>query len=512
MAMKTRVVTIFLLLIVSTSLSFAEKLPIKWGKILPEDISMKVYAADPAAPAVVLCDYGTAEVGPRTEYTRHVRIKILKNEGLRYATIELPYRSYDRYEVFTDLRAQTFNVNEKGELVKTKLRGRDIQDIPIDKRNSKRVFTFPDVQVGSIIEYTYTMRSLDLVKLREWYFQTTIPIQWSEYRVYVSKRFNYLVTFQKGHPLNMDEQQSYAERLQWLYSSRIKKARFQLMDNKNILYASPSGSVKVYFAWGESYRFVMNDVPSLHPNQEMLAFSDYFPVIKVHLYLAEGNFPFYYRPILLTANEDYDIYDRRMYHYQWISGYIVYWLPTWDEANKKWLANERLGHRMIKAFDFKPVLDKAMDANGDQMKTALGVYNYVKENVPWDGTYNMYADRDLEKVMHAKSANSGEINLLLIGLLKHAGIEVNPVLIRTRDLGRIENIYPAFHQFNHVIAQVEIAGKIIYLDATGKESSFDKLPWNVDGATGWLLKREGYKWVGVAEPEKLMIPAGLKEI
>ena len=63
-----------------------------------------------------------------------------------------------------------------------------------------------------------------------------------------------------------------------------------------------------------------------------------------------------------------------------------------------------------------------------------------------------------------------------------------------------------------MIAQVEIGGKIIYLDATGKESSFGKLPWNVDGATGWLLKREGYKWVGVTVPEKLMIPAGLKEI
>lgn len=510
--MKTRIYYMLVLWVMGAGVALAEKDPVKWGVVLPQDMNMTSYKSDPTASAVVLCDFGTAEVGPRTQYTRHVRIKILKQDGLRYANVEIPYKPYDKYEVFTGLKAQTINVNEKGELVKTKLKGRDFRDTPVDEENSIKVFSFADVKVGSIIEYSYTIRSLDLVRLKEWYFQTTIPVQWSEYRVYIPSRFNYLVTFQKGRAMDLSEQQAYAARLQWLYNTKIKKARYELIDNNNILYASPAGTVKVYLAWGESYRFVMNDMPALHPTQEMIAFSDYYPVVKVHMYLAEGHFPFYYRPILLTTREDFDIRYRRMYNYDWLTGYIVYWLPTWEEFNKKWLTNESLGHRMIKAFDYKTILDKVMDPNGDQLKTALGVYNYVKDNVPWNGSYSMSADRELDKVMHAKSANSGEINLLLIGLLKHAGIKVDPVLIRTRNLGRAENIYPAYKQFNHVIARIEIDEKTLYLDATGKDSSFGKLPRNVSGTIGWLLKREGYKWINVDSPQTGIVPVNLKEI
>jgi hypothetical protein len=63
--MKKQIFHIFLLLIVSTGFTFAGKDPIKWGKILQADVNMKVYAADPDAPAVVLCDYGSVTVGHR---------------------------------------------------------------------------------------------------------------------------------------------------------------------------------------------------------------------------------------------------------------------------------------------------------------------------------------------------------------------------------------------------------------------------------------------------------------
>ena len=57
--MKKRIHYIFLLLIISTGFTHAGNNPIKWGKILQADVNMKVYAADPNAPAVVLCDYGS---------------------------------------------------------------------------------------------------------------------------------------------------------------------------------------------------------------------------------------------------------------------------------------------------------------------------------------------------------------------------------------------------------------------------------------------------------------------
>lgn len=485
--MKKRVIYILLLLIVSTGFTVASRAPIKWGKILQGDINMKVYPSDTSASAVVLCDYGSATVGPRTEYTRIVRMKILKKEGLKYATIEIPYRYFNRYDVFTDLQAETFNVNYKGELVRSKLKNRYIKDVTIDNKHMKKVFTFSDVQVGSIVEYKYTIRSLDFVKLRNWYFQSTIPVQWSEYWVSVSTRFNYLVTFQTGAPLSLDEQKGYADRLQWLYNTKIKKARFALSESKDKLFSSPN--TDIYFAWGRSFRYLMKDMPAIKTNPNIPALEDYYSMVKVHLYLADGNFPFYYRPLLLTSKEDYDA-NENYRDYQRFMGYIVYWLPTWEEANKKWLADERFGMRLIKGFDFKPILDTVMDKGEDQMKTAHNIFDYVKNNVRWDSTYSMFADRDLDFVLKKKSASSGEMNLMVITLLRRAGIKVDPVLIRTLNMGRIENMYPEFHQFNHVIAKVEIGGKTFYLDASNN-GSFDQLPRNINGATGWVVKKEG---------------------
>lgn len=496
--MKTQKLMFMLLVVMGFSAAKAQKEPIKWGKLLPNDTSMSVYVKDPNASAVVLCDFGTADVGPRTEYTRHVRIKILKNEGIKYGYVEIPYKDYDYYDVFSGLKAQTINISPKGKLIKTK--AKDIHDISIDRYNKKKTIQFRDVKVGSIIEYSYMLRSLDLVKLRDWYFQSTIPVIWSEYRVYVSRRFNYLVTFQKGRALDYDEQKGFADQLQWLYNTRIKKAQRELMGKKYVLYESPKGTVKVYFAQGESYRFVMNDMPAFEPGKGVYSFNDYFPVVKVHLYLADGNFPFFYRRILAAAREDYDWRNSRQSYYNSFIGYVAYWLPTWDEATKRWLDSELFGRRLIKGVDAKPVLSK-IDPNAPELDKIKSIYQYVKDNVQWDGTYSMYADRDLNEVMKKKSGSSGEINLLLINLLQRAGVSVDPVILRTKDEGRPENVYPVFGQFNHVIAQVEIGGQAWFLDASGKNSSFTKLPWNVDKATGFLVTKDNYKWVDIVEPK-----------
>jgi hypothetical protein len=512
--MRSRIIFFSLLFMFGSGMAKAQRPPIKWGKILPADTSLKVYKQDTAASAVVLCDYGTVDVAPRTEYTRHVRIKILNNNGLRYAKVEIPYRYYEYYDVITELKAHTINVSPEGKMTVSRVKARNIEDVLTDRWNKKKIFSFPDVKPGSIIEYKYTIRSLDMVNLHNWYFQSTIPTLWSEYRVYISPRFDYLVTFQKGRALDNDEQKAFADRLQWLYDNRLKKVRRELMDKKYVLYESPKGTAKVYYAQGESFRFTMNDIPALKPQRSMLAFSDFYPAVKVHMYYADGYLPFFYRRILATAKEDYDWSNPLAEYLHYYRGFIAYWLPTWDEAVENWLSSDLFGNRLSKGADAKPVLETLSDPAGNQLNTIKNIYRYVKDNIQWDGTYSMYAYRSLNNVLNKKNGNSGEVNLLLISLLRQAGIKVDPVLIRTLDVGRIENVYPAFGQFNHVIAQVESGGQTLYLDATGRNSSFADLPWNVNHANGFVVNKNNYKWVEVVKTtQKFVVPAGYtKEI
>jgi hypothetical protein len=480
----------------------AHKPPMKWGKVTNDELRMDSYSYDPQAPAVILCDYGTTEVGARTEYTRHIRIKILKPGGLRYATIEVPYKSYSRFEVLTNIQAQTFNLSDKGTIIKTKVPAKDFKDEIIDNRNKKRVFTFRDVKPGSVIEYRYTIRSLDLVCLENWYFQSTIPTILSEYWVSMPLRFNYLITFQKGRELDMDEQKSFGDRIQWLYNTTVKKAQKELYKDKYLLFASPKGTAKVYLSNGETMFFKMKDIPALKPTPDMLTFSDYYPTVKAHLYYVDRSFglPFYYRTILDAAQTDYGSWTPNRLYYNRFNGYILYWLPTWEEFNQTWLKDERIGGRFIKSFDYKPIVDTTTTMDDNGLKKAETIFGYVKSNIRWNGIYSMYATNNLNKILDKKTGNSGEVNILLISLLKKAGIETDPVLVRTRNLGRIENMYPVSEQFNHIIAQVTVDGKKYYMDACAPSDTFRKLPWTVNNAYGWILKKDNYGWTEINNP------------
>jgi hypothetical protein len=475
--------------------------PIKYGKILKQDIEMTSYKAAPSASAVVLCDYGTVQVGPRTEYTRLVRIKILNEEGLKYATVEIPYRSFNQYEKVLGLKGQTFSFDTNGKIVKTKTSGGDIKEVAVDQKNKKIILSLPNAKVGSVIEYKYTIVSLDLVKLRDWYFQSDIPTIWSEYHVSVPFKFSYLVTYQKGKPLSADDQKTISSKIQWLYDNKLKKIHNDLSENDGVLYDSPSGAVTVSLIRDRTLRYVMRNMPALKAHENAFI-ADVSQQVKVHLYRAEGLFPFYWDYILETANAEYenwDVSDMRMNRNR--RGYIVYWLPTWEEMNNNWLKSDDLGLRLVKTFDYKPLLDIALQNNVSGEELAKNIFEVVKQNIKWNGEYSIYADKDFDKVIKRKEGSGSDMNMILAYLLKRAGFSTDLVLVKTKDRGRIENIYPVKDQFNHVIVQLVVDDKVWYLDTTGDSPEFGKLSDKIQGTDGWLLRKDNYGWVSLDQKE-----------
>ncbi len=505
MKAKTLIFSFIILFFSGFSNLNAQNDPIKWGILKPEDIKMTTYTADPEASAVILCDYGTVTVSYLVLYTKFTRIKILKEAGCEYAKVEIPYRPYGNYEYFSKIIAHTINVTDNGTSVKTKVTASRITDIEIDQRHHKKVITFLDVKPGSFIEYSYELYSLDIVKLTNWYFQSTIPVVWSEYRINIPDKLNYLVTFQKGRNLDYDEQEDYSKRLQYLYSNKLKDVYEGIGGNNNILYESPKKTIKVYMAHGKSLRFVMEKMPGISPKPYN---TDIFPFVKVHLYQVENPLGYSYIPPLSAANVDYEVWEKTEYNYNSGAESDTYWLPTWEEATQNWIMSEFLGNRLSEDFNAKGEMDAI--AHTDSTNILKGVYQFIKSNIKWDGTYSMYAIREFPEVLDKKSGNSGEINLLLINLLKKVGFKVNPVLIRTSELGRIENLYPEKGQFNDVIAELEINGKIIFLDATSKNDSY--LPVNVEHTTGWLLSEKGFKFVEVVNTTQEVPLVGGKQI
>src|SRR5690606_40821111 len=86
---------VFVLLIVSPIWLFAQKDPMKFGKISQEEVDLQYFEKDSSAVAVVLADYGHAYINlsiGKLIFERHTRIKILKKERSEEHTSELHSR------------------------------------------------------------------------------------------------------------------------------------------------------------------------------------------------------------------------------------------------------------------------------------------------------------------------------------------------------------------------------------------------------------------------------------
>lgn len=84
-------------------------------------------------------------------------------------------------------------------------------------------------------------------------------------------------------------------------------------------------------------------------------------------------------------------------------------------------------------------------------------------------------------------------------MLQRAGFDAAPVLVRTKDLGKPENMYPAKDQFNHVLCNIKVNGRDLFRDAATTQNDKGELPWYVKKSQGWVLKKNGYGWVDIEE-------------
>lgn len=153
-------------------------------------------AADyPNLPAVILLDEGSLEVFDNLGYstmTHRTVIKILTRSGFRFANITIPYAS--ETEV-TSIQART--IDPSGKI--TALDPKNIFDVNLypefmiysDVR--AKIFTLPAVEVGCVIEYTFTKRFSSRNYWNAWAFQQEIPTRHSRFSLKIPAEWEYRV-------------------------------------------------------------------------------------------------------------------------------------------------------------------------------------------------------------------------------------------------------------------------------------------------------------------------------
>lgn len=121
------------------------------------------------------------ESGIIVNYEVKLRTKILKPEGAKHADIDITYSEGDiekdnnSFDEITDLKVRVFSKNEKGKVEKRNINTANFVKERVNDTYVVLHVVVPDVKPGSIIEYSYKIRSPRASFLYDWAFQESIP-------------------------------------------------------------------------------------------------------------------------------------------------------------------------------------------------------------------------------------------------------------------------------------------------------------------------------------------------
>lgn len=509
----------FLIVLFSTSFSVAQYQFPKFEKIEPVDLRVKWERDYPDADAIILKDYGEVafDFNTRTKvrYTYHRRIKILTEKGLSYTQVRIPLKHANGKRTrIQKIQAATYRLNSAGKVMKADVSRRSIQESEINTSHTEISFKFPLVEVGAIIEYTYTYLTEEVRNIRRWTFQKDIPVVLSEYHTYFPGDFHYLQLSNGDLSTIKVEREPYRQRV----GGNVPTSRFSSLPNDPGGYDLSGRTVSVR---GIHSAYLAKDMPPITREPHVQSVQDYIPGVKFHL---TGNLDRVSTSQLsnLFFNRRPDSQPRKKREEQTritrksellglsrlphqLPGFKWLDIPStshkqqarnWDELNKELLRNGDFGRQIDKYESLVQRGNRIGRRHEEPERKARAIYEHVRKRMTWNGIYSLYAT-DLEDAYNSKKASGIDINFILLNMLKGSGLNAYPVIIRTRDQGSIIHMLPNLETFNHVIVAVQLPNQIALLDGLSDVVSFGMLPRNDLNLLGFVVDKEEWGWIQI---------------
>ncbi len=146
-------------------------------------------------------------------------------------------------------------------------------------------------------------------------------------------------------------------------------------------------------------------------------------------------------------------------------------LDSWSDIAKLLNNHEDFGGQRLKG-SMKDKVDELIEGIEDPLEKIEKIYNYIVFNYEWDGDLAVLTDRGIRDAFDEKEGSTADLNMMLVEMLKHAGIKASPALISTRENGKVVDGNPLAQQFNMMVAVVEIDESAIMLDASSGKRSY----------------------------------------
>lgn len=421
----------------------------EFGKVSMEELSMKECPFEKGANAMNLVreakigfNYNDFSGVFSIKTETIVRIKIFNKLGFSSSNIKIPYLSNSRYEKITDIEAFLYSLDSDGKIVKEKLERKDIFR---EKTSEKNTFDY----------ISFTFPNLNPGAVIEYRFTRT------------DKNTRFLMPW-----FFQDELPTYVSKVTLVVPTYVFMRYYVLADP-----VIKDSSFKKYE--GGLY------------NEETRAYT----MQKIHSFKVE--------PLMTSVKDNLQRVEFSLKH----SGFIEKQfkdVPSYINFQLLW--TDEFGLQFEKPIPgTEKYIDSVKRLKGlpDKMEA---VFNYVKKNVEWNGEQTFYCDDSLSACWKNKTASNAEMNLLLLNLLRKAGVPAYPLLVSSHENGSPDMNIASVSQFNgvDVVVTDSVTRRKYFLDCTQKDLSYRIPPYNVLNSFGYLIDPYKNSWMLILDPRILL--------
>jgi hypothetical protein len=342
-------ILLFFIVLISIN-AFAQTPNTEYGVFSKEELSMTHCKFDSLAEAVILCEWGKYYFDNdfTLDFHHYKRIKILKESGLHYADQTFEYNS--SYQKIENVFATVTTIDSDGKLIKTEVDKSLIHYSNVINYLSKVTISFPNVKVGSIIEFHYTI-SFTGFSMPDWLFQEVIPTVFSKITIECPEIFRY-VSIGTGCEIDKD---------------LLKK------DESQSISAFP------LCKYNHTKSYTLTNIPAI--KSEPKCRSLYEDLEKIQFFprnipLARASWK---DEVFILLNDDPAFYHQL----------------SSTPSTSKLLTHSGLNSSQKSKYE-----------------KMIGIQKLVRETMHWNGNYSTFTSNEPEEVFRKKEGNSADINFI----------------------------------------------------------------------------------------------------
>jgi hypothetical protein len=400
----------------------------------PEELSMTSLPGYPGVAAVVLFREQITE--DDLHVVKHYdRIKILTEEGKQYANIELSFATtngdYSDYggndKSLGDIEGRT--IHSDGKVIP--FTGKPYLKVIEKERGVKfqaLVFTLPDVEVGSIIEYRYATRISDhSYEAPDWYIQGPLYLKAAHY-----------VWHPTGHEL-VDFKERPINSISW----------FPILPEGAKIVHTVSPLSSHFDPAPQTYELTIKDVP---PTVK----EEYMPPIASYSYRVLFNFTAFRSSAEFWKDEGKE----------WSKGADSFANPN---SELKKATEEVVAGATSDEDKLKKIYATVMSLENTRFTRE---HERREDKAQGEGKVKSAAD-----VLSHKRGTPTQLTELFVGMARAAGFKAYLMYVPDRSEELFTPLWLSFQQFDDVIAIVNVGGKSIYLDPGWRYTPYGHLAW-----------------------------------